>query len=165
MRTSNPHNGFVSTIWGPALWLSIHCISLNYPSNPTSAEKNSYRLWFEGLEGVLPCGTCRKNFKTNLRAIGYDAEKHFQSRLTFSYIVYKLHNNIRRMQGKSTDMTFNECVLFYEQFRAQECLPNTTDGEGGCFARKALTCTLYITTDGKNECRYNIDPSCEIQID
>ena len=163
--TTNSRNGFVSAIWGPALWLSIHCISLNYPSSPTDAEKTAYRTWFEGLEYVLPCGTCRKNFKQNLKDIEYNAEKHFESRLMFSYIVFKLHNKIRQMQGKSIDMTFGECLLFYEQFRAQDCVPNTSDGEGGCFAKKSLTCTMYITNEPVNECRFEIDPSCEIGIE
>lgn len=46
----NSQNGFVSAIWGPALWLSIHCISLNYPLDPSKADKEQYRTWFEGLE-------------------------------------------------------------------------------------------------------------------
>ena len=162
--TTNARNGFVSTIWGPALWLSIHCISLNYPSDPTDADKMAYRSWFEGLEYILPCGTCRNNFKQNLKDINYDREQHFESRLMFSYIVYRLHDNIRKMQGKSIDMTFSQCILFYEQFRAQDCLPNTTDGEGGCFAKKALACTMNITTDVDTVCRFNIHPSCEIEI-
>jgi hypothetical protein len=162
---NNPENGFVSAIWGPALWLSIHCISMNYPSNPTEADQQTYRTWFEGLEFVLPCGTCRNNFRQNLIAIGYNANQHFQSRLMFSYMVYRLHNNIRKMQGKSTDMTFCECIRLYEQFRAQDCTPNTKDGEGGCSAKKALTCTLFITTDVDDNCRFYIDPSCDINVD
>ena len=169
----NRHNGFVSSIWGPALWFSIHCMSMNYPSSPTSAEKQHYRKWFEGLEYVLPCGICRSNFRQNLKDIGYDADLHLESRLMFSYIVFKLHNNVRKMQGKSTDMTFNDCILFYEQFRAQDCIPNTSDGEGGCFAKKPLTCRLFITNDRAErakgtegtECRITIDPSCDIKIE
>jgi hypothetical protein len=163
--TTNSNNGFVSAIWGPPMWLSIHCISLNYPCSPTAAEKISYRRWFEGLEQVLPCGICRSNFKQNLKDIEYDADKHFESRLMFSYIVWTLHKNIREMQGKSSDMTFYDCVLFYEQFRAQDCVPNTSDGEGGCFAKKNVACTVYITTEPAQECGFEIDPACEIGIE
>ena len=163
--TNNPHNGFVSAIWGPAMWLSIHCVSMNYPSSPTAADKRHYRSWFEGLEYVLPCGTSRSNFKQNLKDIAYDANTQFESRLLFSYIVFKLHNNIRKMQGKPTDMTFSACILFYEQFRAQDCTPNTSDGEGGCFAKKPLACTLCITTEVSDACRFKIDPACEIGIE
>jgi hypothetical protein len=163
---NNQRNGFVSAIWGPALWLAIHCISMNYPSNPSIADKLHYRTWFEGLEHILPCGTCRNNFKTNLKDIDYDPETHFDSRLMFSYMVYKLHNNIRKMQGKSIDMTFNECILLYEQFRAQDCTPNTLSGEGGCFAKKALISTIMITTDSMDdECRFKVDPLCEIALE
>lgn len=146
------------------MWLSLHCISMNYPSTPTDTEKLAYRTWFEGLQFVLPCGTCRDNFSTNLRAIGYDPEKHFESRLMFSYIVYRLHNAVRQMQGKSTDMTFHECLLLYEQFRAKDCVANTTTGEGGCFAKKPLACTLLISSDEQDVCRFKIDPSCEITL-
>jgi hypothetical protein len=161
---NNPNNGFVSTVWGPAMWLVLHCIAMNYPLEPTDQDRHNYRAWFEGLAHVLPCGTCRTNFSENMRAIGYDPYVHFGSRMQLSYLMYRLHNNVRKMQGKATTMTYTESVLLYERFRAKDCTPNTTSGEGGCFAKTPLLCTLRITPGQSEECRYNVDPLCGINI-
>ena len=159
---TNPRNGFVSSIWGPAFWLVLHCITMNYPLEPTNDDKTSYRTWFEGLRYVLPCGTCRLNFTQNLRDIHYDPVTHFQSRLSFSFLVYKLHTRVRQLQGKHTDMTFMQCLTLYEQFRALDCVSTTASGEGGCFAKKRIVCTLHIDTHDNDTCRYQIDPSCQL---
>ena len=162
----DPQNGFISTVWGPALWMVIHCISLNYPLVPTQIDKQRYRAWFEGLQHVLPCGTCRTNFKQNLVDIGYDPQIHFQSRLQFANMVFELHNAIRVLQCKPVTMTFAQCVLTYEQFRAKDCTENTAAGEGGCFGRKPVSCTLRIVPQlGPNTAsRFEVDPACDLHV-
>jgi hypothetical protein len=161
---NNPNNGFISTVWGPALWLVLHCTALNYPLRPTAKDRRHYKLWFEGLGHVLPCGTCRTNFKENLTTIGYNPKIHFRSRMMLSYLLFKLHNNVRIMQGKPIIMTYMDSVLMYERFRAKDCTPNTASGEGGCFVKKPLVCTLSITPGRSDHCRYNVDPLCGINI-
>ena len=36
-------DGFLTSVWGPAIWHSLHIISFNYPVKPTNEEKNQYR--------------------------------------------------------------------------------------------------------------------------
>lgn len=168
----DPTNGFISTIWGPTFWFTLHCISLNFPLNPSTEDRKHYRMFFESLQHVLPCGICRDNFKQNLEEIGYDPRIHFQSRAIFSYLVYKLHRQVRRNQNKPTDMTYIDCCTFYEQFRASSCLANTHDTEGGCTTKQKLQCTIHIDPDvndnhddnnnNNNNGRYLINPSCGI---
>jgi len=160
----NARNGFISTIWGPALWVVIHCISLNFPLSPTEENRTYYRTWFEGLRHVLPCATCRSNFQTNLRAIHYDPVRDLRSRRTFSNMVYRLHNTIREMQGKPTTMTYRECVQHYERFRATDCQPNVGDIEGGCVGKQPVTCTLQIRPGEDDICRVDVHPSCSLGV-
>ena len=35
----NSNNGMLTNVWGPSMWHSLHCISFNYPVNPTCEEK------------------------------------------------------------------------------------------------------------------------------
>ena len=160
----DPQNGFISAVWGPALWMVVHCISLNYPLVPTIVDQQRYRAWFEGLQYVLPCGACRSNFQQNLTDIGYDPEIDFQSRLQFAYLVFKLHNTIRKLQGKPLTTTFAQCVLTYEQFRAKDCTDNSpTGGEGGCFGQNPVCCTLRIMPHNTSS-RLDVDPKCGLDI-
>jgi hypothetical protein len=160
---NDPSNGFISTVWGPALWFALHCISLNFPVKPTPEDKRNYRVFFESLGNVLPCGVCRSNFKQNLDDIGYDVNIHYESRVMFSYLVYSLHDQVRQNQKKSNDMTYVDCYTFYEQFRAQSCVPNTILQEGGCLSKKKVQCTLRIEPSTGSPGRYTIDPSCVLK--
>ena len=36
-------DGMLTTVWGPAMWHSLHTISFNYPVKPTQKEKKDYR--------------------------------------------------------------------------------------------------------------------------
>ena len=167
----DPGNGFVSSVWGPSLWFVLHCISMNYPIAPTDHDKRVYRRWFEGLGDVLPCDVCRSNFQTNLRDINYSPETAFDSRPAFALLVYKLHNRIREMSGKPTSMTYTECVLFYEQFRARTCgARDRGDQEGGCQSTVPLVSTITVSDESDSEhardhCRYRIDQNCSLHTE
>jgi hypothetical protein len=54
-------------LWGPCAWKFLHYITLDYPINPTPADKEHYYQFFESLQYVLPCGTCRKNLQEHLK--------------------------------------------------------------------------------------------------
>ena len=45
--TSN--NGILTSVWGPPLWHVLHCISFNYPNNPTVKDKKYYRQFIMNL--------------------------------------------------------------------------------------------------------------------
>ena len=62
----NSGEGMLTSVWGPSLWHTLHTISFNYPVEPTKQQKQHYKLFFSNLEWILPCGYCRKNFKTTL---------------------------------------------------------------------------------------------------
>ena len=55
----NAPDGFLTSIWGPALWHALHTISFNYPTNPTDKDKENYRDFMLSLVNILPCKYCR----------------------------------------------------------------------------------------------------------
>jgi len=157
MNISNPNNGFVSSVWGPSAWFFIHCVALNFPLNPTRQEKLTYRRWFESLGTVLPCGACKRNFKSNLISANYDTKTDFESRMQFYQLTYRLHNVVRQQQGKSTTLSYQDSVLLYEQFRAQDCTTGKSGEKGSCDAKLPLTCTMVIKNSQDNECRLRME--------
>jgi hypothetical protein len=166
--TYNENNGFVSSIWGPQLWFTLHCISFNYPIKPTPTDKQNYRTFFESLQYVLPCGACRTNFAENLKCIDYDPAKHFESRLMFSFLIYSLHRNVRKRQNKLS-ITYSKCVRLFERFRATDCTKGSDSVEGSCKNDMSLKCTMLVepveNEDDENTCRYTVDPLCGILFD
>jgi len=134
----NSTSGFQTKVWGPAAWLFLHCITLNY--DPKRDKKETIKF-FKMLAYVLPCGACRDNYKhvilhsQSLRL----TDKIFQSRESLSLWLFKLHNHIQKCQTKSnskpmysnTKTDFRKMVAFYEQFRAK-CSNSKHGHAGGC---------------------------------
>lgn len=135
---NNP-NGFQTNVWGPAAWLFLHCITLNY--NP-KRDRKQYKLFFEMLAYVLPCKSCRVNYKDTIRGGNIHdlrlTSSVFKTRRTLSMWLFRLHNYVTRCQLKSNhepyytnnSTGFKKMVVMYEQFRAK--CTKSKDHSGGC---------------------------------
>ena len=108
----------MTTVWGPNLWLMLHIISMNYPVSPTAEHRRQYRAFFDSLQHVLPCGACRTNLTGNYGCTGY-TDAVFESRHALSKWVYDLHACVNRMLGKQSDVTYEEMLQTFENFRAR----------------------------------------------
>jgi len=62
----NSGDGMMTSVWGPATWLTLHTMSFNYPINPSEEQKKHYYKYFKNLQNVLPCRYCRENLTKNL---------------------------------------------------------------------------------------------------
>lgn len=111
-------DGMVTKIWGPVAWTLLHTISFNYPVNPTLEQKHQYRDFILSLQNVLPCGTCRKNLKTNFRQLPLNM-CHMENRDTFSRYIYNLHELVNRMLKKKSGLTYCDVRERYEHFRSR----------------------------------------------
>lgn len=111
-------DGFVTKIWGPAVWHMLHTISFNYPVNPTSEDKKNYRNFILSLQNVLPCKYCRMNLKTNLKQMPLTME-HMKNRDSFSRYIYQLHELVNKMLDKKSGLTYCDVRERYEHFRSR----------------------------------------------
>ena len=111
-------DGFLTTVWGPAIWHSLHTISFNYPVNPTIEEKNNYRNYVLSLQNVLPCGACRKNLRMNFKHLPLKMS-HMESRDSFSRYIYDLHELVNKMLKKKSNLSYCDVRERYEHFRAR----------------------------------------------
>ena len=111
-------DGFLTTVWGPSVWHSLHTISFNYPVSPTVEQKKQYRNFVLSLQNVLPCGACRKNLKTNFKHLPLTM-KVMESRDTFSRYIYNLHELVNKMLKKKSNLTYCDVRERYEHFRSR----------------------------------------------
>jgi len=143
------NNGMMTAIWGPPTWHMLHCISFNYPVEPTATEKRRYRAFVLNLRHVLPCGKCRKNLVKNFARLPLE-QKHMASRDTFSRYIYDLHEVVNTMLGKKSGLTYQDVRDTYENFRARCSTGATTGGvasETGCvipYNGRKQKCVLEI---------------------
>lgn len=111
-------DGFLTSVWGPALWHSLHIMSFNYPVNPSQEDKNHYRDYILSLQYVLPCKYCRQNLKTNFKSLPLTMEQ-MKSRDSFSRYIYELHELVNRMLKKKSNLSYCDVRERYEHFRSR----------------------------------------------
>ena len=153
----NSGDGFLTSVWGPAMWHYLHTMSFNYPVNPTPEEKKHYRDFIINLQYVLPCKYCRMNLTNNFK------KKPLQmcdmaSRDTFSRYIYDLHETINKMLGKKSHLTYCQVRDRYENFRSR-----CTEEKGKIFTFKKTT-TKKKKEKGCTEPLYGKKSKCVINI-
>lgn len=170
----NSNDGMLTTVWGPAIWHSLHTISFNYPVNPCPEDKKNYKAFILNLKNVLPCGKCRKNLKKNMKSHPL-TNKHMESRETFSRYIYELHEIVNKMLGKKSGLSYEDVKERYEHFRAR-CALNYEDlekikkeyleqknQEKGCteplYGEKSK-CIIHIVPQKDDSETFQIDDRC-----
>ena len=167
-------DGFLTTVWGPAVWHTLHTISFNYPVSPSVEEKKQYRNFVISLQNVLPCGACRKNLKTNFKHLPLTM-KVMDSRDTFSRYIYNLHELVNKMLKKKSNLTYCDVRERYEHFRSRcvdekpkvfkysEIMTQKNRNEKGCteplYGKKAR-CILNIVPQDEKGQSIQIDKKC-----
>jgi hypothetical protein len=177
----NNDNGVLTSVWGPSLWHSLHCISINYPVNPLREDKINYKRFIMSLRYILPCGKCRENITTNLQKLPLTFTA-LKNRENFSKWMYQLHEIVNKALGKRSGLTFRDVQDRYEHFRARcgHLLPEPTRTsrtsrtrknvvkkgsakEGGCvnsiYGVKSK-CQLHIVPQSAKGCSLMIDSKC-----
>lgn len=97
---------FSPELWGPPAWEFMHYCALAYPSRPTMDQKNKYLTFFTLLGDVLPCDTCKSNFKTHLQQ--YPLENYLANNKTLFAWTMLVRNEIRRANGVSKMLSHQE---------------------------------------------------------
>jgi hypothetical protein len=168
----NSPDGMLTSVWGPSLWHSLHAISFNYPTKPNLEQKKNYLDFFKSLKTILPCKYCRINFVNNLKVVPLNM-KTMKNRESLSKWLYNLHEEINKMLGKTSNLTYENVRERYEMFRSR-CLDDTQSTtrkskkiiERGCttpYYGKKSRCVINIVPKS-NKCKtFKIDRKCIIK--
>ena len=111
-------DGMLTSIWGPSLWHYLHVMSFNYPVNPTNIQKQKYKQLLLNFQYTLPCKYCRINLTNNFKKFPLKPEI-FENRNNFSRYIFNLHEQINKMLGKVSGLTYCEVRDNYENFRSR----------------------------------------------
>jgi hypothetical protein len=166
-------DGFLTSVWGPAVWHTLHTISFNYPVNPTPEDKIKYRNFVLSLQNVLPCKYCRINLKTNFKSLPLTIST-MKNRDTFSRYIYNLHELVNKMLKKKSNLSYCDVRERYEHFRSRCLEENPTifkiqniktkkNKEKGCteplYGKKAKCIIKIVPQDQKGQ-GMQIDKKC-----
>jgi hypothetical protein len=81
--------------WGPPTWYLIFTIINDMPEYPRNTEY--YQMFFESLQGVLPCQMCRDHYTSHIELF----PPPVWSREAMRKWATDLRNKIRMSKGKS----------------------------------------------------------------
>lgn len=95
--------GYNPEIWGRQGWHYIHIVALNYPEQPTEADKSDYYNFFKYLQRTIPCPYCALHFSENMKKFPI----RLQNRDSLFKWTVDLHNEVNKMNNKR--------VLSYEE--------------------------------------------------
>ena len=173
------NDGMLTTVWGPSTWHLLHTMSFNYPVSPTCDDKRNYRNFILSLQYVLPCGKCRKNLTNNFKKLPLKM-CHMENRYKFSLYIYRLHEVVNKMLGKTSGLSYSDVRERYEHFRSRcaitpgdnaksieeskrEHVEMMKHSEKGCteplYGEKAK-CILKIVPDSTPCNTFDIDEKC-----
>ena len=164
----NSPDGMLTSVWGPPMWHSLHTISFNYPVKPSREDKENYYNYFKNLRFVLPCKYCRDNLLKNYKKLKFGKSK-FKDRNTLSRFVYDLHEEVNKMLGRKSGLTYSAVRDRYEHFRAR-CLNKPEEKnpkiEKGCtdslYGLKSK-CVLNIVPKGRCKESFKMDKDCKLK--
>jgi len=111
-------DGMLTSVWGPSLWHYLHVMSFNYPIKPTKIQKQKYKQLLLNFQYTLPCKYCRMNLKKNFKKFPL-TDKIFENRNNFSRYIFNLHEQINKLLGKNSGLTYCEVRDNYEHFRSR----------------------------------------------
>lgn len=133
----NINNGLITKIWGPSLWIGLHCITFGYPINPTFEQKENYKIFFEKVGDVLPCKHCRDSYKNFINEQDTILDNALENRDSLTKWLYNIHNKVNEKLGMDYGISYNMVQKKYESYRAK------------CVDKKAVGCVepLYNKKD------------------
>ena len=161
----NDGNGMLTSVWGPPLWHFLTCMSFNYPTKPTALQKKQYKQFIISLQHILPCIYCRDNLKKNLKCVPL-RKIDLKNRDKFSKWMFRLHEQVNKMLGKKSGLTYCQVRDRYEHFRSRCNKRKKTrkKTEKGCVDARPGSmkskCVIKIVPQ-KTKCKtFQIDKKC-----
>lgn len=138
--------GFITKIWGPHLWFSLHTITFGYPDHPTQEDKENYYNFFKYLGPVLPCEYCRKSYSYFIESEPTKLTMDIlNDRNNLTKWLYQLHERVNNKLDVVYDVSYDDVVEKYESFKAI-CTPTSK----GCLMPLNLKSISYQNADKKD---------------
>jgi hypothetical protein len=111
---------FPPAVWGPIFWMTMHIVALGYPESPSYSEKKAAKEFYEGLQHLIPCPTCKLHYAENLKNLPVTPSLDNRRDL-FKWTV-DMHNMVNKQLGKPI-VSQAEALKFIERLGAKNRSP------------------------------------------
>jgi hypothetical protein len=111
-------------VWGPHGWKFMHAVALAYPENPSAEEKKAAFQFFTSLEYMLPCESCKQNFRKEIAAMPLIPA--LESKQTLNEWLTTLHNSVNKRLNK-TIMSAEQVLEYVFSDANSKMVPHAED--------------------------------------
>ena len=96
-------------VWGPHGWKFFHAVALTYPDQPSAEEKQAAFQFFSSLQYLLPCESCKQNYRKELTM--FPLQPALESKQALNKWLASVHNSVNERLKKPVMST--EQILEY----------------------------------------------------
>lgn len=110
VSSSTEGSSYNSTVFGPALWFTLHNSASAYPDFPDPNTRQAMKSLLSSLHVLIPCLICKTHWITNMKKFNLDVVVSSRQNL-FTFLV-NAHNNVNKMNNKK-ELSINEAKEIY----------------------------------------------------
>lgn len=96
--------------WGPLGWMTFHSVSLNYPDQPSDADKEIVDVFMAAFGSSITCPTCRQHFSDTFGVYRRIHPDWNSSRYNFFLMSVRIHNAVNRRLDKPSPRSVAESL-------------------------------------------------------
>lgn len=105
----------MTKVWGPMGWMTLHSISICYPEEPTSNDKQILQEFMNAFGGSITCAYCRQHFVQMFSDYKSKVPSWLNSRRDLFLAVCRMHNAVNKRLDKPQPKTVVECIEFLKR--------------------------------------------------
>ena len=111
------------SVWGPATWKVIHCLSFKSNKNIKTNELNDLKNIISQIMANLPCPYCASHAISYLSSTNFKSIKNINDLITY---LFNFHNNVNMRLNKPT-ITLDEHNKIYTEMNLVNTMQNFID--------------------------------------
>jgi len=100
----------MTALWGPLGWMMLHSTSINYPDNPSEAEKQICSRFLDLFTETITCHVCKTHFLRMLQTYKVTHPEYLNSKQDFFLFAVRAHNTVNKRIDKPTVKTVSEAL-------------------------------------------------------
>lgn len=100
----------MTAIWGPMGWITLHSISVAYPTNPSPEDKAILVRFMEQFRECITCPHCKSHFTSMFGTYKRYHPEWANSKYDLFLAVCRMHNTVNKRLDKPLQKTVQECL-------------------------------------------------------
>lgn len=100
----------MTAFWGPMGWITLHSISVNYPENPSSADKDIVKRYLNFFTETISCPSCKSHFTSMYKSYTAANPNWADSRFNLFIFIARAHNTVNKRLDKPYPSTVSESL-------------------------------------------------------